>query len=206
MLRKTVSKLKAEKEIKAQKLKSLTTGALIVQSNEIHDENNFAAFPIKLNDLRFTIEDISSTISEDDLKEYFDEFGEVIDVFIEQAQEEKLRTAHITFSHFTNDWPQKQHVIQDILVTIENVRGDIKKPSDTIVVIGDIQEISGQSISNYLTNFGCIVDFRRSVNWKTNKLSRFVFIKFQNAADAEAVLNTKKHVIEGVDVDIFPVP
>lgn len=204
-----MSKLKQENEMMTQELTALTKskGRVVPHSSL----NTLPAFPLpcRLNDLRFTIEKIGPKISEDDLKNYFDEFGEVIDVFFEESLEIKskqIRTAHISFSHFNDSWPDRHHVICKTPLTVENVLQDSKKPSKTVVVIGDIQELSGESIAAYVVRYGDINDFRRTVNWKTNKLSRLTFVKFQTEAAVTKILNVEKHVIEGVQVDIIAVP
>lgn len=196
---------------KKQVLKSLASDEKRTQPIIAVDSIDLPVFPCKLNDLRFNIRGISLKISESDLKEYFDTFGEVIDVFIDQELEEensdeKPRTAHICFSHFDDNWPEKNHVICDTEVTLENVFDAIQKPTSTIVITGNIQELSGKAVNKYLYSFGEIIDYRRTVNWKTHKLSRFVFVKFQNAADVDKVLEVKDHSIKGVKVEIIPVP
>lgn len=204
-----MSKLKRENEMMAQELKSLTKSQFRAVSYSTLNTLPVLSLPCRLNDLRFTIEEVSPKIFEDDLKKYFDEFGEVIDVFIEKSLEVKskqIRTAHISFSHFNDCWPDRHHLICKTPLTIENVFQDTKKPSETIVIIGDIQELSGEPIAAYVIRYGDIDDFRRTVNWKTNKLSRLVFVKFQKAAAVAKILDVENHIIEGVQVDIVAVP
>lgn len=158
----------------------------------------------KLNDLRLKIEQLDPRISEDDLKEHFDTFGEVIDVYIEKS--EISSSGFITFSYFFEERPGRQQVLKNIPMTVEHVSSiDNKGVNQTIVITGgaDVSELSGNDFRKYFSCIGEITDFRRTVNHKTNKLSRFVFIEFDSPRDVEKVLVKRNHKISNVDVSVF---
>ena len=198
--------LNTEKQEKQELLSSLKAG----QGQEISKHKAFyePTFPCKLNDHQFYVANLITEVTEEDLKSYFDLLGTVIDVFI--VIEKLQRSAFITFSHFHNLWPGKTHKIQTkhglTQVDIGHLHGHCHDNLLTsIVIIGDMEKLSGNSIREYLYNFGSdsIVDFRRTLNSINNDFSRFVFIHIKEPEMVEEILKVTNHVIDDVQVDIF---
>lgn len=178
---------------KGKMLKALNEGSFC------EEQLSPPTFACKLNDLRFFIENVDPRINEDNLLDYFEVFGEVIDVGIDQTD----RKAFITFLYFCDKRPGKNHNIQDIPITLESVykTPDILRTS-TIMVTGDIESISGDNFRKLFTNVGVFVDFRRTVNRKTKKPSQFVFIKFKDHFSINSCVYLR-HKIGNISLEIF---
>ena len=186
-------KLKEENAKKKKVLKNLKEG------NSIDEESlPPIKFPCKLNDLRFFIKDLSPVLKEDDLIDYFEIFGEIIDLEITK------KIAVIVFTHFFNERPGKHHEIQGIKIKLENAYECCKGPPSTVFITGAIGNMTGDCIRQHLRYFGTIVDFRRSV-----KLSRCIFVKFEDPESVKILLNSQLHKFKSdgkeIEVQIFEV-
>lgn len=122
----------------------------------------------------------------------FEKFGEIIDLRIDTNK------AFITFSYFYDTRPEKDHEIQGTPVILEPVFSQeaSTSSSSTVAIIGDIEKLSGDSLRNYLDLFGTITDFRRTVNRKTHKMSRCIFVKFDKPKEVDNLLSMKQHRIK----------
>jgi RNA recognition motif-containing protein len=167
--------------------------------------HEFAKYPCRLNDFRFYIEELNRNLQEDGLKTYFDTIGEVIDVYIINSEDLKRRKAFITFSHYHDIRPGKEHKIFGYDVNLEACYSIEEEPSTTIALTGETTDITVDSIRKYFSAFGTITDFRRQINRKTNKLSQFIFIQFDKPEAVQVVIDKSPHLIEDVDVDIIRV-
>jgi RNA recognition motif-containing protein len=191
-LKDILTKLKANNLRKQQLLKAIEKGDKKDQATfSIKSTEEFPPFPCKLNDLRFFIENLSPELTEDDIKDYFEDFGDVVDLRLDPD----VKKAFITFSHFHGDRPGKNHEIKETSVILEGVFKESDKPSTTICVTGDIEDVSGDSMRKFLRQYGTITDYRRTVNHKTSRLSRFIFVKFEKPQDVEKIMNSRKHLI-----------
>ena len=162
-------------------------------------EPSSAKFPCKLNDLRFFIEKLNPKLREDDLIEYFETFGEIIDLEITSKM-----TANIVFTHFFNERPRKDHKIQGIEIKLENAYSCSTGPSSTVFITGNVGNVTGDSLRQYLRYFGTMIDFRRSV-----RLSQCIFVKFEKPESAKRLLNSQRHSFKSdgkkVDFQVFEV-
>lgn len=187
-------KLKEDNATKKKVMESLKEG----NSGEEVDPS-LTKFPCKLNDLRYFIENLDPILKEDDLIDYFETFGEIIDLEITSKM-----TAKIVFTHFFNERPRKDHEIQGIEVKLENAYNYGTEPSSTVFITGDIENVTGDSLRQYLRYFGTMVDFRRSV-----RLSRCIFVKFEKPESAKRLLNSQQHSFKSdgkkVEFQVFEV-
>lgn len=207
-LKKVLDQLTDESHKKLAKLENLKSGKddINIDTHDEKDEQKgtiYRKLPCRLNDFRFFIDNPNRNLEEDRLKHYFDSFGEVIDIFIQRSEKPKSSKAFITFSHYFESRPGRHHKILGFDVELESCYNVGEEPSSTILV--EILDGTGDSLRKYFSTFGTIIDFRRQVNRKTNKLSRFVFIQCEKPETVEVIVGVKSHLIDGEAVDIIKV-
>lgn len=150
---------------------------------------------------------LNADISESDLRDYFEAFGQVIDVFVpcNSINKKPRGFAYITFQKFFEIHPCDEkivHKINDCYVHVDrNDFSPLSKEKTTVLMLnGTIQSTPTSAIRDHFSKYGNIVDIIRKMDGK-NKFHRYAFIQFDssNAVD-QAIVNHEHHFIDGETV------
>lgn len=189
-------------EEKKEKLKNLKEKKRRSKEAGEPSTNEDKLLPVlTLADFRFIIPRLPRRLSEDILKEYFDRYGDIVDVYVDE-NDDNGRSGRLTFSHLHKARPDGKHFIEGERIMIERYTPVRTSPPTTIVIVGYVSNLS--KLREYLVTFGNIIDFRHQINSRTHRLSSFVFVQFNDPHSVKMLIDSgPEHFIESDKIYII---
>jgi RNA recognition motif-containing protein len=139
------------------------------------------------------------------LREYFSEFGEIVDVFFPKDDFGKPRGfAFITFKHlFKDPLSAPLHVINDreIYIDQSQYKQGEGRPTRTILVSGIINDSTDEALIEHFSKYGEIKSVTRPKESR-KKQARWAFVHFADCQSASKALSDPVHSIDGHTLDL----
>jgi RNA recognition motif-containing protein len=158
-----------------------------------------------LSDYRLIAKKLLATTSENTLKDYFSQFGDVEDVSLPLTATNTSRTyAFITFSHYkTFPIINLQHTIDGKVVEVSKLRPFPRDTicSNTILLGGVLNKVSKNALETYFSKFGEIKEIRKPKE-RRNQTIRSTHIVFKHESSAEEACKKVVHLVKNQIIDI----
>nr|VZI27031.1 unnamed protein product [Spirometra erinaceieuropaei] len=183
--------------------------------------------------LRLYMDGLKAVITVEDLKAHFARFGEVLDVNLlldpttnrcsgngyirlqpTAPRDQILDTEHIICGfrinveeHCSSDDSESNSVspsLDSSAFQKKTTKSTDTTTGPTIFVGGIKRKLSSDAIREYFSRFGPVTGVWRAVDTSNGALLAYGFVRFAKDTDVSAILASKRHSIDGVDVEVRP--
>lgn len=172
-----------------------------------YEANGKNAGPGRDDDKKVFIGGLGRNITENDIREYFGKYGEIINVDL-KSDPFTGQSRGFGFVQFSSS-ETVDNVLADNEHTIGNKKIDVKKVTKKVnplkcrIFVGGLtNEITETDIKNYFSQYGTIIDFQHPFDKAKNQRKGFCFITFDDTEVVKQVLASPKQVINGKEVDV----